>query len=75
MKDIELIPTDDLIQELQKRFEAIIIHGTRENKNKDVYTQHWKGNYSTCLGLCEIMKELILKNWEKDTFVIKPEDL
>lgn len=75
MKDIELIPTDDLIQELQSRFVSIVIYGTRENNKRDVYAQHWKGNYSTCIGLCKIMENIILKDYQKDVFDIKKEDL
>ena len=58
--DIELISTEDLINELLKRYDATVFIGVRHNyegKLVDNYTTRWKGPISTIRGLIEILRD------------------
>lgn len=66
MIDIELIPSEELFGELFKRYEVIIIMTGQEGKEDD-RLQH-KGSPYTCIGMCEHLKALLLKEsvWVKE---------
>jgi hypothetical protein len=61
-KDLSLISVDDLIKELDARFEHWIFTGCQiRTRNKDgdgdIFTiRKWKGNNATCLGLAQQMQ-------------------
>ena len=54
MRDLELIPTDELIEELLDRYDHAVFNGYRTgtkgegSSEKDIY---WHGNTVTCQGL------------------------
>ena len=64
MIDLNFVSTNDLVQELFSRFDSIIIHGVKENfKNKDKYIRDYKGLFSTALGLCESLKDIMKEDF------------
>ncbi len=63
-EEIGLIPTDDLIKELEKRFEHMIFAGIRvgyESSERTRTKRYFNGNYATCSGLCSLLQGMI---WE-----------
>lgn len=68
MNDISLIPTEELTTELNKRFDACVVIGVQMKTGKamDTFYHRYSGGYSHCLGLVEIMKSLLLKDYHKD---------
>lgn len=64
MKDIDLISTDDLLDELSNRFEHSLFYGLREKQGNIGIenaegTYRYVGNIDTVLGLCERLKFII----------------
>ena len=57
MVDINLIPTDDLIDELAARFDAFIMMGLRSKYKGDNSRtiNRLTGEHATLLGLCRIL--------------------
>ena len=56
--DLQLIPTNDLLDELLDRFEHIIICGLQtkvESNNDTLFTKQYKGDFTFCRGLCNEM--------------------
>jgi len=67
--ELQLISTDDLTKEFFKRFDAIIIYGLQKNirNNVSIYYDHYQGDQATLIGLCELLKDIIKKNFEDNT--------
>lgn len=58
MKEVEIIPTEVLLKELQNRFDHLIVSGRRKalkNEGGSITVERWKGDYSICIGLCSQM--------------------
>jgi hypothetical protein len=58
---LDLVSTDDLIEELSKRFDHFVMHGLQaglEGGNAVKFRRTLKGNPYTCVGLCELLKSL-----------------
>lgn len=66
MKDISLISDEDLLKELEKRFEHTLFYGLKE-KLANVGLDY-AGNVDTVLGCIERLKFIILKEneWDKN---------
>lgn len=64
--DIELISSEELFNELFKRYEVIVVMTGKEGKEDD-RLQH-KGNPYICIGMCEHLKALLLAKsvWVKE---------
>jgi hypothetical protein len=63
--DLEYIPTTDLIDELQKRMDCIVIVGSANRTEKeDSLLFVGKGSFHGCLGLCEAAKLFVLSRDE-----------
>lgn len=67
MKDIQAYPSDDLIKELTRRYENIIIAGSKKPIKIDdsVYFRHYNGNFAACVGLCDIAKRFIMTDFDR----------
>ena len=66
-EELQLVPLGDLVEEIENRFDAIIINGIQKdpkNNEKSVYFDSWRGDHATLLGLCDIVKGKILIDWE-----------
>lgn len=64
MRNIDLIPTDDLLDELSSRFEHSLFYGLREKQGNlgtenAEGTYRYTGNIDTILGLCERLKFIV----------------
>jgi hypothetical protein len=65
-EELQLVSVEDLTEELENRFDAIVIYGLQKdpkNNNKSVYFDSWRGDHATLLGLCDILKEKIFSDW------------
>jgi len=61
MSDLQLVPVEDLVDELKTRFDAVVVAGVQHNgrpKPDRYYFYH--GGFATELGLTELLKEEIL---------------
>jgi ethanolamine transporter EutH len=55
MSDIKLVPTKEILNELQSRFETYVFMGVQTNvfrKGDIVYNRAWSGEETGCAGLC-----------------------
>ena len=69
MIDIQLISTDDLIQEIKDRSDCIVIGFNTPDKvddSKQIIHDHCKGDWLTCLGLLDYVREEIIKKYQRD---------
>ena len=61
--ELELVETDELLEELRKRYDACVFVGVQE-RTEDFgfydYSRH--GDYLKCLGLCSYATKKVLKN-------------
>jgi len=65
--DIELLSSDQLLEELKKRFDACIFHGVKANykgKEEDIYLANACGDIATTIGLCVTLKHRLLKEYK-----------
>jgi len=55
MKDLNFVPSEDLIKELQDRFDEMVFIGAaqRTQKTEDL-TISFSGSYHACVGLIEM---------------------
>lgn len=59
---LDLISTKDLVDELCKRHDGLVISGIKfTTMTNFVLTKHWAGNHFVCLGLLADMEHLINK--------------
>ncbi len=73
MSELELISTDDLIDELFNRHDhgAIVLMKTDAKPDMNLYLRRWDGNYHTIVGLLFDTSQYIMEDMhEKDV----PED-
>lgn len=75
MDTLALSYTEELTTELNKRFDALIVIGVqmKTGKVQDTFYHRYMGGYSHCLGLVEIMKSILLKDYHKDDDSNTPE--
>ncbi len=60
--DLELVSTDDLVAELQRRHDATVFVGMKASVDgsDDFYQSNWKGATMTVAGLCSYVQRLAL---------------
>ncbi len=77
MKSIEVIPTEDLMDELMERCEHAVFMGIRTGIKQpcDVISKQWSGDIIKCLGLAEVMKDFLLEKYNKDYKNVKTEEV
>ena len=68
--EIQLLATQELINELSNRFDACIFYGVKygidkDKKDTDRFWWHFSGCRATDLGLCDMMKDLLNKDREE----------
>lgn len=64
--DLTFIPTQELITEMAKRHDGLVIAGIKFNTNSAfVLTKYWGGNHFVCLGMIEDMKHQINRQGER----------
>ena len=65
MTELDLIETDKLAEELKNRFDVFVMIGvqSKTSKERDTYYNNYKGGISNCIGLLEIMKSILKRNY------------
>jgi len=59
--DLALVPLDDILDELNKRYDACIFaYITSLNKKEEASRFSWHGGKFNCIGLTEALKEKVL---------------
>ena len=69
MIDLQLISTDDLIEEIKNRSDCIVIGLNTPDKvddSKQIIRDYCKGDWLTCLGLLDYVREEIIKKYQRD---------
>lgn len=64
-EELNLIPTESLIEELKSRFDDLVIAGQKYETDKSrLDTWDFSGDYTNCLGLCSLLQHKI--NQDRD---------
>lgn len=64
--DLTFVPTQELISEMARRHDGMIIAGIKFNTMANFsLTKYWGGNHFVCLGILEDMKHQINRQGEK----------
>jgi hypothetical protein len=68
MANLELVDTDDLLHELEKRFDSSVFCGAQElnNGSRKVSTR-WDGDGLICVALAGLLAKRCLASWDKET--------
>jgi len=62
--DLELVDTDDMIDELHKRFDHSVFVGMKDTSDTAAVTKRrWKGEAHTLAGLCYDVSMCILQDF------------
>lgn len=65
--DLTFLSSKELIDELAKRHDGLVIAGIKFNTMTNfILTKHWAGNHFVCLGIIEDMKHQINRSGEKN---------
>lgn len=68
MMDIQLIPTDELLNEIARRYDDVIFSARRSltNNGKVERYRYQSGDIEVCIALCEYIKTILLDETEKE---------
>lgn len=68
MTDLTLVGTDELLEELYKRHDAVVIAGIRFTKVRGDYEimRYFRGHRIVCLGMLENVKSFINEEENKN---------
>jgi hypothetical protein len=74
--DIKLVATNDLISELQERYDHMVLGLHRPDKTGDLgsYKLRWKGDSFMAAGLCSAIQEDINTHRRDNEKPIPPEE-
>lgn len=67
--DLSLVLTNELSEELTKRFDAIIIYGIQKDMKANKvsnYFDHYVGDQATLIGLCELLKDILKEDFKNN---------
>lgn len=60
--DISLVSTDEMLDELSKRFDALVVCGIKNLTDKnDSMVRHYSGNTMCCLGAIQVLNDCVLQ--------------
>lgn len=67
MTDLSLIETETLISEIFNRFDSFVCFGVqkRTKKNTDTFYRRWGGGDAECIGLADLVKDIIKHDYLK----------
>ncbi len=65
-QDLELISYDELKNELCSRYDSVLFVGQKTIK-ADYIDYHYSGGKTTCMGLCDLIKNQIIKDFNDET--------
>jgi hypothetical protein len=60
--DLSLVPTEEMINELQKRFDHIVFTALKiqDSRNNYIALRRFNGHRIVCIGILDLMKKIIL---------------
>jgi hypothetical protein len=61
MRDLSLVDTDTLVDELKGRFDSVIFVGEQRRGEQVARFFQWDGSHATCIGFCELLKGRLLQ--------------
>lgn len=65
--DLTFVPTQELINEMAKRHDGMVIAGIKFTTPVNfALTKYWGGNHFVCLGILEDMKHQINKQGDRN---------
>lgn len=64
--DLSLVPADELVKELDKRFESCAFLSHKYHKDGDAFDWHFHGNRMTICGLLDLAKSKIKEDFLTD---------
>jgi hypothetical protein len=73
MADLELVPTDDLVEELVNRCDHLALEMMRVNERGEethLYIRRWAGNSHTCIGLCWDLASKITEDLRQNQIIL-----
>lgn len=65
MSDLSLVSIDDMLNEMDKRYDALIFYGVKDkykSADDDDYLIHCHGGSATCMGLSILAQDALSKN-------------
>ena len=66
-EEVALVPTDDLVDALRRRFDHIIVAWCMDETESHIRSSHyWHGNAFACVGLAVELKKGILATLKRD---------
>ena len=76
MKDLEFYPTNDLFDELGKRFDSIVLIGEKQHSksNDRIDSKFYEGNILKCLGLLKVLEKYLLSEYSKNLKTVSAEE-
>lgn len=73
---LDLVPLDELVNELFNRADSIVIIARKELNDKEYhFISRYKGNPYKCVGLCQKMSHTLLCDIEEHEEPIRREEL
>ncbi len=67
LMDLETVSTDELVDELQKRFDHVVFAAVKEmDQVHDASDVRWKGSRLTCAGLAQWANRCLLAAYAKE---------
>lgn len=67
MENLDLISTETLLTEVFNRFDGAVMMGvqTKTRTNQSTFYNRWTGNHAICIGLTELLREIIKDDYKK----------
>ncbi len=66
MKELALIPIQDLVAEIERRSHYHVLGYSRMDKGEELFDVSWNGEYLKTLGLCSQITRDIQANVERE---------
>lgn len=72
MENLSLVPTDDLLDELFKRHDALVVTGMKFTASNGAYVtlRRFNGNRYVCNGMLDTMQALIVREELNAQYII-----
>lgn len=66
MNELNFVSTEELLDEIFARFDHCIFAGVKPHRDDCITKRRYKGDSTTCLGICTLIEKLILDSWRKE---------
>ena len=68
--DLSLVSIEDLMFEVKTRFDSLVLYAIKvkpKGGNASLYYDNCSGDYATMIGLCEMLKDIIMREDRQNT--------